>query len=129
RPDDPHVHEWVRADLAQHVPTDLLVDAEVVVHAAAETEGGFDAHQRNTVDATRRLLRAMSERGVKRLVYISTISVLRPPKSPWEVQAEDTPMPERATELGAYTWGKCEAEALVLEAQAQAHIEARIIRP
>ncbi|OLE37515.1 MAG: hypothetical protein AUG00_07950, partial [Candidatus Rokubacteria bacterium 13_1_20CM_2_70_7] len=129
RPDDPHLHEWVRADLAQQVPPELLANADLVVHAAAETAGAFDAHQRNTVEATRALLQAMSERGVQRLVYISTISVLRPPRSPWEVQAEDTPMPERAAELGAYTWGKCEAEALVLEAQARGHIAARIIRP
>src|SRR6185503_6414400 len=48
RPDDPHVREWVRTDLAGDIPAGAFADAAVVVHAAAETAGGFDAHERNT---------------------------------------------------------------------------------
>lgn len=129
RPDDANVHEWVRADLAAHVVPEVLADADVVVHAAAETHGSFDAHARNTVAVTRNLLDAMRQHGIRRLVYISTISVLRPPTSPWEVQTESTPMPEHAEPLGAYTWGKCRAEALVAHAEARGQIDARIVRP
>ena len=60
RPDDPHVHEWVRADLAREIPADALAGAGVVVHAAAETAGGFEAHERNTVGVTRQVLGAMA---------------------------------------------------------------------
>lgn len=129
RPDDENIHQWVPADLGQDVPAELLLDADVVVHAAAETGGGIEAHQRNTVDATRNLLQAMAERGVRRLVYISTISVLRPPRTPWEVQAEGTPLAEHPEQLGAYTWGKVEAERLVVGAQQHGLVEARVIRP
>jgi len=129
RPDDPHVHEWVRTDLAEEIPAGALAGAAVVVHAAAETAGGFDAHERNSVGATRQVLRAMTTAQVRRLVYVSSISVLRPPRTFWERQTEQTPLADRAERLGPYTWGKCAAEVLVVAAQQRQEIEARIIRP
>jgi len=129
RPDTPYVHEWVRDDLANEIGSDVLAGATVVVHAAAETAGGFDAHERNTIGATRELLRAMAAAGVRRLIHISSISVLRPPRPFWERQAESTPLAERSERLGPYTWGKCGAEQLVAEAAARGKIEARIVRP
>jgi predicted dehydrogenase/nucleoside-diphosphate-sugar epimerase len=129
RPDDPHVHEWVRADLADEIAPGVLAGATIVVHAAAETAGAFDAHERNTVGATHELLRAMAASQVRRLVYISSISVLRPPRPFWERQAEQTPLAEHPERLGPYTWGKCGAEQLVAAAQARGEIDARIIRP
>jgi len=129
RPDTPYVHEWVRADLANEIGSDAFAGATVVVHAAAETAGGFDAHERNTIGATRELLRAMAAAGVRRLVHISSISVLRPPRPFWERQAESTPLAERSERLGPYTWGKCGAEQLVAMAVVRGEIEARIVRP
>ena len=129
RPDDPHVHEWRRADLAAEIPADVLAGAAVVVHAAAETAGGFEAHERNTVGATRQLLRAMAAAELRRLVYVSTISVLRPPRLFWERQTERTPVADHPERLGAYTWGKCAAELLVAAAVSRQEIQARIIRP
>jgi predicted dehydrogenase/nucleoside-diphosphate-sugar epimerase len=129
RPDDPYLHEWVRTDLADGIAPDVLAGASVVVHAAAETAGGFDAHERNSVGATRELLRAMAAADVRRLVYISSISVLRPPRPFWERQGEQTPLADRPERLGPYTWGKCAAEQLVADAQARGEIAARIIRP
>ena len=129
RPDDPHVHDWVRADLAEEIAPAALDGAAVVVHAAAETSGGFEAHERNTVGATRQVLRAMAVTQIRRLVYVSSISVLRPPRPFWERQTEGTPLAARPERLGPYTWGKCGAEELVTAAQARQEIEARIIRP
>jgi predicted dehydrogenase/nucleoside-diphosphate-sugar epimerase len=129
RPEDPHVHEWVRADLAEEIPADALASAAVVVHAAAETAGGFEANERNSVGATRHVLHAMAAAHVRRLVYVSSISVLRPPRPFWERQAEQTPRAARSERLGPYTWGKCAAEELVAAAQAREEIQVRIIRP
>lgn len=129
RPDDPHVHEWCRVDLAKEIEPGILTGAKVIVHAAAETAGGFDAHERNSVGATRELLRAMTAAGIRRLIHISSISVLRPPRPFWERQAEHTALAQDAEQLGPYTWGKCAAEELVARAHARGHIEARIIRP
>ena len=129
RPDSSHVHEWVSADLSRGLSADALAGADVVVHAAAETAGGYEAHQRNTLDATRNLLRAMHGAGVKRLVLVSSLSVLRPPRTPWERQDETTPRPSEPRRLGAYTWGKTEQEALVEREAAVLGISTRIIRP
>jgi predicted dehydrogenase/nucleoside-diphosphate-sugar epimerase len=126
---DPHLAEWVCADLGRGVPPSALAGAQVVVHAAAETAGGFEAHQHNTVEATRHLLGAMELAGARRLVYVSSLSVLRPPRTFWERQDERTALATRPEKLGAYTWGKCVAEALVMEAERHGRIEARILRP
>jgi nucleoside-diphosphate-sugar epimerase len=123
------VHDWVRADLAADVPAAALEGAAVVVHAAAETAGGFEDHERNTVGATRRVLRAMTAARVRRLVYVSSISVLRPPGPFWERQSERTPRARRPERLGPYAWGKCAAEELVVAADAREEVEARIVRP
>jgi len=129
RPDDPHVHEWVRVDLANEIPAAAFAGAAVVVHAAAETAGGFDAHERNTVGATRRVLRAMAGAHVRRMVYVSSLSVLRPPRPFWERQSESTPLAARAERLGPYTWGKCAAEQLVAAEADEHNVHVRIIRP
>jgi predicted dehydrogenase/nucleoside-diphosphate-sugar epimerase len=128
-PEDPHVHEWRAADLGTGLLADAVAGAHVVVHAAAETAGGYDAHQRNTIDATRHLLRAMHAAGVSRLVLVSSLSVLRPPRTPWERQDERTPRPVDARPLGPYTWGKCAQEELVEREAHMLGISVRIVRP
>jgi predicted dehydrogenase/nucleoside-diphosphate-sugar epimerase len=127
--DDPAAHEWTRADLSAGCEPRVLAGADVVVHAAAETAGGLEAQQRNSVSATRNLLQAMASAGVRRLVYVSSISVLRPPRTVWERQDEDTPLAVDAGDLGPYTWGKCEAERVVAQDGAALGIDTRIVRP
>lgn len=128
-PDSASVHEWVCADLADGLTPDALAGAEVVVHAAAETAGGYEAHQRNSLDATERLLEAMQAAGVKRLVLVSSLSVLRPPRVPWERQDESTPRAVDPKRLGAYTWGKSRQEELVERETPGLGIATRIVRP
>ena len=45
-----------------------------VVHCAAETAGGKDDHQRNSIDATRRVIEVAAHAGVRRVVHISSIA-------------------------------------------------------
>jgi nucleoside-diphosphate-sugar epimerase len=66
---------------------------------------------------------------VKRLVLVSSLSVLRPPRSPWERQTEWTPMPDEPRRLGAYTWGKALQESLVRREAPALGIAVRIVRP
>jgi len=127
--DDAHVNEWVVADLSRGVPPDALAGADVVVHAAAETAGDFAAHERNTIAATKNLLQAMHEAGVGRLVLVSSLSVLRPPRTPWERQNEQTPRPDDPSPFGAYTWGKSRQEELVEREAPALGIDVRIVRP
>lgn len=129
RPDDLPVHEWIATDLSAGISPEALTGADVVIHAAAETAGDYDAHQRNTVDATRHLLRAMNQAGVRRLVLVSSLSVLRPPRTPWEQQDESTPRPNNPKPYGAYVWGKSLQEETVEREAASLGIATRVIRP
>ncbi len=125
------VREWVQLDLSRPVPRRLLEGVAVVVHAAAETAGGFEAHEANSVQATVNLLRGMHAVGVPRIVYVSSLSVLRPPRLPWEMQGEATELarPRVARALGAYAWGKTEAERRLGDIARALRIETRIVRP
>lgn len=128
-PEHPHIREWVSADLSSGLTAEALAGADLVVHAAAETAGGYEAHQRNTIDATRHLLHAMRDARIGRLILVSSLSVLRPPRTPWERQDEQTPRPDDPRPLGAYTWGKCRQEELVEREAPALGIAVRIIRP
>jgi predicted dehydrogenase/nucleoside-diphosphate-sugar epimerase len=128
-PDAANAVPVVAADLSQPLPPEALAGAHVVIHAAAETAGGFDSHQRNTLDATRHVLQAMHAGGVTRLVLVSSLSVLRPPRTPWERQDEATPRPADARALGPYTWGKTLQEELVEKEAPKLGISTCIIRP
>jgi predicted dehydrogenase/nucleoside-diphosphate-sugar epimerase len=127
--DLPQDYQWIAADLGDGLRPEALAGAEVVVHAAAETAGGYAEHQRNTIDATGHVLRAMHAAGLRRLVLVSSLSVLQPPRTPWERQDESTPRPADARRFGAYTWGKCEQEDLVEREAAALGIATRIVRP
>ncbi len=127
--DDPNVHEWVTAALGAAVPAHALADAAVVIHAAAATAGGYEAHQHNSIDATGNVLRAMSAADVRRLVYVSSLAVLQPPRTPWERLNERTPLARRPRRLGPYIWGKCTSEQLVTAEAPRLGIATSIVRP
>ena len=130
-PEDPNVHEWLALDLSRSAPAEAFAGAHAVVHAAAASSGGFEAHQRHTVDATRNVLHGMKAAGgAARLVYVSSLSVLRPPRTPWEEQSEYTPLTApHERQYGPYVWGKSNAERSVLTDAPALGIETRIIRP
>jgi nucleoside-diphosphate-sugar epimerase len=121
--------EWVVSDLAEGLRPEAIAGASVVIHAAAATSGGAHEHQRNSLDATRHLLRAMHQASVRRLVLFSSLSVLNPPATPWERQHEGTPRCLHPERLGPYTWGKTRQEEGVEREAAALGIETVVIRP
>jgi predicted dehydrogenase/nucleoside-diphosphate-sugar epimerase len=116
--------EYVEADLGRDVPVALLKDVAVVAHLAAETAGNKQAHERNTVVATRNLVNAMLDSGVKKLINISSVAVLKPGPS---VLREDSPIDRNNLSRGPYVWAKAEAEAQAIERTAEG-LEVRTIR-
>jgi nucleoside-diphosphate-sugar epimerase len=126
-PDQPCVHEWVTADLADYVPDDAFAGAEAVVHAAAETSGGYEEHQRNTIGAARRVLRAMANAGVTRLVHVSTLSVLQP--ALFRRLDERSPLVYDPRSMGPYAWGKTLSEVIVRFEAKTLGVEVRTVRP
>ena len=71
----------------------------------------------------------MHEAGVERLVLVSSMSVLRPPRTPWERQDEHTPRPDDPERFGPYVWGKSRQEELVEREAPALGIAVRIVRP
>jgi predicted dehydrogenase/nucleoside-diphosphate-sugar epimerase len=104
--------------------------AETVIHVGAAMTGGWVDHQRSTVEGTRNVLEACLRFGVKKLVHVSSMSVVH-----WAGDGECQPLDEssplepRATERGAYTRAKVEAEKLASQYCRERCLPAIILRP
>jgi predicted dehydrogenase len=119
--------EYVRADLGDSVDDALLGGIDCVVHAAAETAGDKADHERNTIRATRNLMDAMARAGVRRLVNISSVAVLKPaPRG--RPQTEDSPVDADNPARGPYVWAKATAERDACDRAAAGQFELRTIR-
>ncbi|MBC8028444.1 MAG: Gfo/Idh/MocA family oxidoreductase [Steroidobacteraceae bacterium] len=117
--------EYVEADLGRGIPPELLANATVVAHLAAETAGNQQAHERNTVVATTKLLDAMEVAGVKKLINIGSVAVLKAGPS---VQREDSVVDRGNLGRGPYVWAKAEAECLADERAKKGTVEVRTVR-
>jgi predicted dehydrogenase/nucleoside-diphosphate-sugar epimerase len=117
--------DYVEADLARGLDPGVLAGVSVVAHLAAETAGNKDAHERNTIVATRNLLDAMKASGTTKLINISSVAVLKPGPS---VLREDSPVDRGNLSRGPYVWAKAEAEALALERAAAGGPAVRTVR-
>ena len=121
--------EYIRGDLGKEVSLDALKDISIVIHCAAETAGGREAHARNSIEATRNILTATSEAGVKKFIHISSLAVLKSSKKTGGPVDENTEIIENSEEMGPYVWGKVESERLATVMSKDLGIEIRIIRP
>ncbi len=121
--------DYVAGDLAVGIPEMALQRVAAVVHCAAETSGGMEDHERNSVEATRKLLQAAAEAGVKRFIHISSLAVLKPGRNSSGPLDEASPVDSENSGRGAYVWGKARAEAVVDEMARHIGIEAKIVRP
>jgi predicted dehydrogenase/nucleoside-diphosphate-sugar epimerase len=121
--------EYVKADLGGDFDHDIVKGVETIVHCAAETAGGKEAHERNSVTATKNLLRAASDASVRRFIHISSLAVLKTSKEIGGTLNEQTPIDVGTLTRGPYVWGKAESERLVTELGPSLGLIVRIIRP
>ena len=121
--------EYIQADLGDSLPEQALKDVEAVIHCAAETAGGREAHIRNSIEATRNLISAMDKAGVKKLVNISSIAVLESSTKTGRPVDETTPMLSNTESRGPYVWGKAESEILARNLCDSLGIAIRTVRP
>lgn len=119
--------DYVRADLGAAVPDSLLDGVDLVVHAAAETAGDKQDHERNTIQATDQLLDAMIRMGVRKLVNISSVAVLKP-ASGGRALREDSPVDLDNLARGPYVWAKAAAEKAAMMRAEAGLIDLRTIR-
>lgn len=106
----------------------LSVPTDCIFHVAADTrqwQRHAEQQSRTNIDGTRNVIEAARAAGVRRLVHTSSVSAFGQQE---EVLTESSPR------LGQQSWinyerTKAIAEELVLEADAQGHIEAIVLNP
>jgi predicted dehydrogenase/nucleoside-diphosphate-sugar epimerase len=116
------------ADISQPIEPSLMAGAKAVIHCAAETAGGWQQHERNSVAATEQMLSAAASAGVKRVIHISSISVLTVPARGQRL-SEDSVFESNPRTGGPYAWGKIESERLAISRCRELGIELRVVRP
>jgi predicted dehydrogenase/nucleoside-diphosphate-sugar epimerase len=120
--------EYVLADVGSKMPDELFAGVKTIAHLAAETYGGQEAHERNTIGATRLLLEAAAKHGIKQFLHTSSIAVLKPSSRFGAALTETSPVDIGNLGRGPYVWGKAEAERMVTEHCARHGIAQRQIR-
>ena len=123
--------QLVYGDLGNPAVVDHAMEGiEIVFHAGAAMKGGNFEYQSGTIWGTRNVIDACERHGVRRLVYVSSLSVLdhagHRPGVPVTESAPYEPYPEKR---GLYTQTKLEAERMVLEAAAARRMNAVVLRP
>jgi 2-alkyl-3-oxoalkanoate reductase len=121
----------VCGDLGDPAIVDHAVQGvETVYHIGAAMKGSAADFERGTVWGTRNVIDACLRHNVKRLVYVSSLSVLdqagHRPGTPLDESFAYEPFPEKR---GAYTQTKLQAEQLVLEAIRERNLPAIVLRP
>jgi predicted dehydrogenase/nucleoside-diphosphate-sugar epimerase len=121
--------EYCASDLGREVPVESFKGVDTVVHCAAETAGGKNEHERNSVIATRNVVAAAAVAGVRRIIHISSLAVLKPGSGAASPLDEASPVDSGNVGRGPYVWGKAESEQDVRRLAAEHGIELRVIRP
>jgi predicted dehydrogenase/nucleoside-diphosphate-sugar epimerase len=119
--------QYIVGDLARGLSTDAFDGIESIVHCAAETAGGKSEQQRNSIAATRLLIEAGAAAGVKTLLHISSLAVIKPGNG--RMVDETTPVDTGNLERGPYVWGKAESEVLAQQLGRERGIQVKVIRP
>ena len=100
-----------------------------VIHVGAAMKGGWEDHERATVIGTRNVVEACQRHGVRKLVHVSSMSVVDWAGSEGGVLSESSPDEPRPEDRGHYTRAKLEAERIVRSAAAAGSLPAVILRP
>jgi nucleoside-diphosphate-sugar epimerase len=119
--------EYHSGDLARGLEPSLFVDVECVVHCAAETSGGKAEQQRNSIAATRLLIERAAAAGVKKVLHVSSLAVLKPGHG--GIVGEDAPIDVGNIGRGPYVWGKAESEVLAVRLGHELKVDVKVVRP
>jgi nucleoside-diphosphate-sugar epimerase len=103
---------------------------DYVIHSAADTSGTEEGARLVTIQGTRNILDLCSENQVKKLVYISSCSVYGVADyRAGQLIDENSSLERFPEQRGAYSWGKLEAERLVLSRMLKGEVPAVCLRP
>jgi nucleoside-diphosphate-sugar epimerase len=118
--------EYIAGDLARGLTPAAFDGVDTVVHCAAETAGGQAEQQRNSIGATRLIIEGAAAAGVKKVIHVSSLAVLKPGSG--RTVDETTPV-DAKIERGPYVWGKAESELLARELAGPLGIAVKVVRP
>jgi predicted dehydrogenase/nucleoside-diphosphate-sugar epimerase len=121
--------EYAAADLARGIDATILQGIGSIVHSAAETAGGKEDHRRNSIEATRQLLTAAAAAGVKQVIHISSLAVLKTSREVGRALDESVEIDPASIKRGPYVWGKAESEIVAQKVGAELGLQVKIIRP
>jgi nucleoside-diphosphate-sugar epimerase/predicted dehydrogenase len=119
--------EYVVADVATGVATHFFKGVDTVIHAAAETAGGWPEHQRNSLDATEHMVRGAAAAGIARFVHVSSLAVLA--QGTGRPIGDDHPLEPDSKGSGPYVWGKLESERLAVQLGKDLNLSVKVVRP
>ena len=127
-PDDVQL---VYGDLGNPSVVDHAMEGiEIVFHVGAAMKGGNFEYRSGTIWGTRNVIDACERHGVRRLVYVSSLSVLdHAGHREGDMVNEYAPYEPFPKERGLYTQTKLEAEKMVRDAAAAQRVHAVILRP
>ena len=123
--------EVALGDLGDPAAVDRAVrGARTVIHAGAAMKGGWVEHETGTVRGTQHVLDSCLKHGVRKLVHVSSMSVVQWAGGGIDAPVdENTPFEPRAEERGSYTRAKLQAEKLVTAFAKQHGLATVILRP
>ena len=102
---------------------------ESVYHLAAATKGDLFTQVEGTCVGTKNLLQAIKDNNVKRLIYVSSVSILDQTNYPKDGAIyDDFPYESHPLKRGAYTYSKLKAEKMVRAFQTENNMNT-IVRP
>lgn len=119
--------EYVVGDLASGIGDGWLQGIDTVIHAAAETAGGWEEHQRNSLDATEVMLRACAASGATRFLHVSSLGILS--KSGRAAISDNSPLEPNSKGSGPYVWGKLESERMAIDLGKALGLDVKVVRP
>jgi predicted dehydrogenase/nucleoside-diphosphate-sugar epimerase len=119
---------YIVADISRPITAEVMAGAKAIIHCAAETAGGWEQHQKNSVTATEEVLQAAASANVKRVIHISSISVQAVPARGHRL-TDDGPLETNPRSGGPYAWGKIESERLAVSRCKDLGLALRIVRP
>ena len=117
---------YVTGDLGAEGRKEWLDGVDAVIHCAAETAGGWEDHQRNSIDATEYLMRAMAAAGTRRLIHVSSNAVMARSRRPI---TDHDPLEPDSRGQGPYVWGKLESERLAVRLGEEFGLDVKVVRP
>ena len=119
--------EYVVADIANGAGAHLFKGIDTIIHAAAETAGGWQEHQRNSLDATTHMVRGTAAAGIKKFIHVSSLAVLA--QGNGRPIGDHHPLEPNSKGSGPYVWGKLESERRAVELGCELGLSVKVIRP